>query len=442
MIDIKKLIAHKEEYLKGFKNKNYSLEHDVNEVIKKYEAYLDVLSFVEFLSSKINKTIELETMKRLNKISEDDFNKKIEELNLDFQKFGHRIPKNVNRAELEEMKAHYNEQLNKFESEYKNILAYFPNIPEQQVHVGKDENDNKVVLVKDHAHKKHKGVNHYDVIDKLDLLYKDEAVAIAGPRQLVYKTQLAQLVYAVEQLMLDTHISAGIEQIEPPVIVNAQALFNTGQLPKFEEDLFKLTNGQYLIPTAEVPVTNLAAGKLYKEDQLPIRWCALTSCFRSEAGAAGRDTRGMIRVHQFRKTELVTIGKPADSKKDFDEMLHQATKILDLLEISYRVIELCTGDMGFASQRTYDIEVWLPGAEKYREISSVSCCGDFQARRMNAKYQTADKKKELVFTYNGSALAVERTIAAIIENYYDEKQNAIIVPQVLRKYLKFDKITK
>ncbi len=239
MIDIKKLIAHKDEYLKGFKNKNYSLEHDVNEVIKKYEAYLDVLSFVEFLSSKINKTIELETMKRLNKISEDDFNKKIEELNLDFQKFGHRIPKNVNRAELEEMKAHYNEQLNKFESEYKNILAYFPNIPEQQVHVGKDENDNKVVLVKDHAHKKHKGVNHYDVIDKLDLLYKDEAVAIAGPRQLVYKTQLAQLVYAVEQLMLDTHINAGIEQIEPPVIVNAQALFNTGQLPKFENDLYK-----------------------------------------------------------------------------------------------------------------------------------------------------------------------------------------------------------
>jgi len=265
----------------------------------------------------------------------------------------------------------------------------------------------------------------------------EETAYISGARHVSYKGKTAQIVRAIEQLMIDTHLGEGVSLVEPPVMVNKEAMFNTGQLPKFEEDLFKLDNGQYLIPTAEVPVTNMVAGKIISPEELPIRMTAATSCFRSEAGSAGRDTRGIIRLHQFRKVELVTIGKPGEDEKDFNTILGLATSILDKLNLPYRLVELCTGDTSFGSERTVDIEVYMPGVKAYREISSVSRFGTFQSRRMKTRTKNEDGKKEFVNTFNGSGLAIERTLAAIVENYVNENKE-VVVPDALKKYVDFD----
>jgi seryl-tRNA synthetase len=268
----------------------------------------------------------------------------------------------------------------------------------------------------------------------------EAAAKLSGARFVVLKGALARMERALASFFLDQNTLAGYTEIVPPFMVRDNAAYGTGQLPKFGEDLFKTTNGFWLIPTAEVPLTNLVSDSIVDEDKLPMRMTAYTPCFRSEAGAAGRDTRGMIRQHQFSKVELVSITTPERSKEEHERMTAQAESLLQKLGLPYRTMLLCTGDMGFCSQKTYDIEVWLPGQNAYREISSCSNCGDFQARRMKARYKPkAGKGNEFVHTLNGSGLPIGRTLVAILENYQQE-DGSIVVPDVLKPYMNMDVI--
>ncbi len=315
------------------------------------------------------------------------------------------------------------------------ILAALPNIPAADVPDGPDE-DHNVELRKwgtprsfDFQPKEHDALG-----DGLGLMDFEGAAKLSGARFVVLKGKLARLERALAQFMLDTQTEEhGYTEVNPPTLVKDGALFGTGQLPKFGEDLFKTNTGHWLIPTAEVPLTNLLADSIVDESQLPIRMTALTPCYRSEAGAAGKDTRGMIRQHQFWKVELVSIAHPERSAEEHERMTQCAETILQRLGLPYRVIVLCTGDMGFSAQKTYDIEVWLPGQNRYREISSCSNCGDFQARRMKARFKS-DKGNRLVHTLNGSGLAVGRTLVAVLENY-QQADGSIVVPECLRKYM-------
>lgn len=311
-----------------------------------------------------------------------------------------------------------------------------PNLPDDSVPVGQDENDNIEVRkwgaprafdfqIKDHT----------DIGEGLGLLDFELAAKLTGSRFSVLKGGLARLNRALIQFMLDTHIQAGYTEMYVPYMVNNHSLQGTGQLPKFEEDLFKLRGDKdyYLIPTSEVPLTNTVRDAIIELKELPIKLTAHTPCFRSEAGSAGRDTRGLIRQHQFEKVEMVQIVKAETSMQALEEMTAQAESILQALELPYRVVALCTGDMGFSAVKTYDIEVWLPSQNTYREISSCSNCGDFQARRMLARVKDG-KKIELVHTLNGSGLAVGRTLLAILENHQNA-DGTVNIPKVLQPYM-------
>ncbi|RTK96254.1 MAG: serine--tRNA ligase, partial [Neisseriaceae bacterium] len=302
------------------------------------------------------------------------------------------------------------------------LLLTIPNLPHESVPVGKDEADNvEVRKVGTPRSFDFEIRDHVDVGAPLGLDF-DTGAKLSGARFTVLRKDIARLHRALAQFMLDTHTHEhGYEEVYVPYIVNQATLQGTGQLPKFEEDLFSVPRGDddkyYLIPTAEVPVTNLVRGEILKAEALPLKYCAHTPCFRSEAGSYGRDTRGMIRQHQFDKVEMVQIVQPEHSYAALDEMLSHAENILKKLELPYRVITLCTGDMGFGATKTYDIEVWLPAQNTYREISSVSNCEAFQARRMQARYKNESGKNELLHTLNGSGLAVGRTLVAVLENY-------------------------
>ena len=327
--------------------------------------------------------------------------------------------------------------VNSIEKKIKDILDVVPNLPSPNVHVGRDDKDNKEVRKFGTLPKfSFKPKAHWDLATTLDIIDFDRAAKITGARFAIYKGLGAKLERALINYMLDLHTSEhGYREILPPFMVNANSMYGTGQLPKFEDDLFKLNSvGYYLIPTAEVPVTNMHMDEIINADQLPIKYCAYTPCFRAEAGAAGRDTRGIIRQHQFNKVELVKFTTPEQSYIELEALTNNAETILKKLELPYRVIQLCTGDMGFASALTYDIEVWLPSYNDYKEISSCSNFEDFQARRANIKFKRDPKAKaELVHTLNGSGLAVGRAVAAIIENYQNE-DGSITIPTVLRPY--------
>ncbi len=318
------------------------------------------------------------------------------------------------------------------------VLLTIPNVLHAEVPEGRDESANKEVrrwgeprtydfTPKDHA----------DIGTGLKLMDFDQATVISGARFVVLKGALARLERAIAQFMLDTHTAEnGYTEVAPPLLVKAESLIGTGQLPKFEEDLYKTNSGLFLIPTSEVSLTNLANGRIMDAAELPMRVTAHTPCFRSEAGAAGKDTKGMIRQHQFSKVELVSIVAPEDSEAELDRMTRSAEKILQRLELPYRVLALCAGDVGFSANRTYDLEVWLPGQNLYREISSCSNTGDFQARRMNARCRPPGETKgtRFVHTLNGSGLAVGRTLVAILENY-QEADGGVRVPAVLKPYM-------
>ncbi len=317
------------------------------------------------------------------------------------------------------------------------ILSEIPNIPADDVPEGADEDDN--LELRKWGELKDLGFDakeHFDLGEALGQMDFKTAAKMSGARFVVLSGALARMERALSAFMLDLHTNEnGYTEVNPPALVRDNALYGTGQLPKFEEDLFKMEEGFYLIPTAEVPLTNIVANKVMDEDYLPKRYTAMTWCFRSEAGSAGKDTRGMIRQHQFTKVEMVAVTKPEDSEEEHERMTACAEEVLKRLELPYRVVSLCTGDLGFSAHKTYDIEVWLAGQRRYREISSVSNCGDFQARRMKARYRPNEGKGTIhVHTLNGSGLAVGRTLIAIMEDYQQE-DGSIIVPEALRPYM-------
>ena len=320
------------------------------------------------------------------------------------------------------------------EEELKAILSRLPNIPDTSTPIGDKEDEN--VFYRDWGSKPSFNFNpklHFELGENSNLMDFETASKLSGSRFVILKGQLSKLERAIANFMLDKHtLTNGYTEMHVPYLVKENTLYGTGQLPKFAEDLFTAGDDHWLIPTAEIPLTSLYSNEILNVNQLPMRVTSYTPCFRSEAGASGKDTRGMLRQHQFTKVELVSLVEPDQSAEELERMLNCAEGILKELNLHYRVITLCTGDMGFSANKTYDIEVWLPGENNYREISSCSNCGDFQARRMNTRYKNNDKNIH-VHTLNGSGLAVGRTLIAILENYQTAEGN-VKIPEVLKKY--------
>ena len=331
-----------------------------------------------------------------------------------------------------EVNAKLSDNSNEFDDDLKKILSELPNIPESEVPFGKGENENLVIEKWGELPKfDFKPKEHFEIGENLKMLDFDQSSVISGARFSTLSADLAKLERVLSNFMLDIAVENGYVEVSPPNLVRDKAMFGSGQLPKFAEEAFKTTNDYWLIPTAEVSLVNLVQDKILPKEELPLRFTAHTPCFRSEAGSAGKDTRGMIRQHQFKKVELVSIVSEEESLKEHERMTDISMSILQKLKIPYRKMLLCSGDMGFSAQKTYDLEVWLPGQGKYREIASCSNCGDFQARRMNAKYRNPNSKKPIfVHTLNGSSLALGRTIIAILENYQNE-DGTVIVPEIL-----------
>jgi len=412
MIDINLLRADPERVKNSLKIKNYDLDSDL---------------FIEIDSNRKTLQTEVEDLKGLkNKLSKD---------------FGELKRNNQDTSELsnqlDEIKKNLFEKeelLNKTLSQLNNFLLDIPNIPHQDVEAGKSEEDNKVIKTFGDVQKKD-SIDHLEITSDIDT---ESAVKLAGTRFAVLKDDIAKLQRALISFMLDVAEKNGYEERYVPFIANSRSLTGTGQLPKFEEDLFKITEDLFLIPTAEVPLTNLYADSILEQGSLPIKVTSHTPCFRSEAGSYGKDTKGLIRQHQFEKVEIVQIVHPNESDAALEGLLSNAEEILQLLELPYQVVQLCGGDLGFSSAKTYDIEVWIPSQNKYREISSCSNFTDFQSRRSKIRLNE-DGNKILPHTLNGSALAVGRTLVAIIENFYDEK-NSIRIPKPLQKYLNKDVI--
>lgn len=336
-------------------------------------------------------------------------------------------------------------QVKEVEEEISKILLEIPNIPHESVPVGKDEKDNIEIRRWGELPKfDFTPLPHWDIGEALDILDFEQGAKVASARFTVLKGMGAQLERALINFMLDLHTKEhNYKEIFPPFLVNTETMTGTGQLPKFESDLFKCENGLYLVPTAEVPLTNLHRQEILNDDELPLYYTAYTACFRKEAGSYGKDVRGLIRQHQFNKVELVKICRPEDSYDELETLTQNAEEVLKRLELPYRVIVLCTGDMGFSAAKTYDVEVWLPAQGRYREISSCSNCEDFQARRAMIRYRSREKEKvNFVHTLNGSGLAIGRTLVAILENY-QQKDGSVIIPEALRPYMGgVEKITR
>jgi seryl-tRNA synthetase len=340
-------------------------------------------------------------------------------------------------AELKERMASLETGQNEAGAAIQALLEGLPNVPAEDVPDGVDEDDNvEIRRVGDKPVFDFEIRDHVDIGEGLGLLDFEAASKLSGSRFVVTRGPLARMERALAAMMLDLHTGEnGYTEVNPPLLVRDEAAYGTGQLPKFEEDLFRTTTDHWLIPTAEVPLTNLVAGDILDEAQLPIRFAAHTPCFRSEAGASGKDTRGMLRQHQFSKVEMVSICQPETSDDEHERMTRCAEEVLKRLGLHYRVVVLATGDLGFSARKTYDIEVWLPGQDRYREISSCSNCGDFQSRRMRARFRPKNRKgTEFVHTLNGSGLAVGRTLISVMENY-QQADGSIRVPEALLPYM-------
>ena len=410
--------------------------HDLN-FIRENPSSFDESLKKRFLEPQSSIILDLDLKKRQLLTKSQDLRSERKNLSSSFSKLS-----DTEKTSLQEKVQNIKSKIDSLEDELaiieKNlseILSSLPNLPHEDVPIGKDENSNTIIkTVGDKPKFDFKPKQHFELGENLEMLDFEQAGKVSGTRFVYLKNHLARLERAIANFMLDKHTSEfGYLEVIPPNMVRDAAVYGTGQLPKFSEDLFKTNTDHWLIPTAEVPLTNLVLDNILSEEQLPQRLTAWTPCYRSEAGAAGRDTRGMIRQHQFSKVELVSITKEEDSEEELERMLSCATSILDDLKISYQVVLLSSGDMGFSAEKTYDIEVWLPGEGKYREISSCSNCRSFQARRMNAKYKTMGQNK-FVHTLNGSGLAVGRTLIAILENYQNE-DGSITVPDILLPYM-------
>ena len=417
--------------------------HNIKEIRNDIEAFKKALN-KRFLDIDVDKILSL-----------DESNREYIQQRELLEKEKKDISKSKDQSLFEKSKKISSEidNINKLQANVKNeletILSSIPNIPYSDVPIGKDESSNieisKSGIIPNFTFKPK---SHYELGENLEMLDFDLATKTTGSRFVFVKDKLALLERALSNFMLDTHVNTnGYKEISPPLIATDSTMFGTGQLPKFDNDQFELkldesSDRKFLIPTAEVILTNMVKDKIVDKKDLPMRMVASTPCFRKEAGSYGKDTKGMIRQHQFYKVEMVSIVEADKCLPELDRMTNCATKILDLLKLPYRKIVLCTGDMGFSAEKTFDIEVWLPSEDKYREISSCSSCGSFQARRMKTRYKNDKKETVFVGTLNGSGLAIGRTLVAILENYQQE-DGSIIVPEVLRPYMNnIEKINK
>ena len=411
MHDIKYIRNNPSEFEKEIKKRNVKI--DLNKILELDKINRSLIQKKETLESekkKISKTNDKSLFEKSKKIS----------------------------AEIEKL----NNDQNKIDENLNSILSNIPNIALNDVPIGPDDKSNvEIKKIGTIPSFNFEPKPHYVLGENLNMLDFNLATKTSGSRFVFMKDKLALLERALNNFMLDTHIyENGYKEISPPLLVNENSMFGTGQLPKFENDQFELkmdlkSDKKFLIPTAEVILTNMVRENIVNFNDLPMRFVASTPCFRKEAGSYGKDTKGMIRQHQFHKVELVSIVEPENCVEELDRMTNSASKILDKLKLPYRIVSLSTGDMGFSSQKTFDIEVYLPSEKKYREISSCSTCGTFQARRMKAKYKTKNNEKLFLGTLNGSGLAIGRTLIAILENYQNEDGN-ISIPEILRPYMK------
>ncbi|MBQ1182319.1 MAG: serine--tRNA ligase [Phascolarctobacterium sp.] len=408
----------------------------VVEAVKRRNGNLDLTEFLELDKKRREITVQVETLKSERNTASQEIGK--------LKKAGQDASEQMAAVRaLGDKIAEDDQELKAIEVRLKEILLSIPNIPADDVPVGADDSANPVVRTWGEPGKfDFEPKAHWDIGEGLNIIDFERGVKVSGARYIFYRGLGARLERAVISFFLDLHTEKhGYTEMFPPFIVNGASMQGTGQLPKFAEDMFKLENGDmYLIPTAEVPVTNYHRDEILNVAELPIKYTAYSGCFRAEAGAAGRDTRGLIRMHQFNKVELVKFTKPEESWDELEKLTLDAEEVLQLLGLPYRVVRLCTGDLGFSSATTYDLEVWLPAANCYREISSCSNFLDFQARRANIRFRRdAKAKPEFVHTLNGSGVAVGRTVAAILENY-QQADGSVVVPEVLRKYMGCDVI--
>ena len=408
----------------------------VVEAVKRRNGNLDLTEFLELDKKRREITVQVETLKSERNSASQEIGK--------LKKAGQDATEQMAAVRaLGDKIAEDDKELKAIEVRLKEILLTIPNIPADDVPVGADDSANPVVRTWGEPGKFDFELKaHWDIGEGLNIIDFERGVKVSGTRYIFYRGLGARLERAVISFFLDLHTEKhGYTEMFPPFIVNGASMQGTGQLPKFAEDMFKLENGDmYLIPTADVPVTNYHRDEILNVAELPIKYTAYSGCFRAEAGAAGRDTRGLIRMHQFNKVELVKFTKPEESWDELEKLTLDAEEVLQLLGLPYRVVRLCTGDLGFSSATTYDLEVWLPAANCYREISSCSNFLDFQARRANIRFRRdAKAKPEFVHTLNGSGVAVGRTVAAILENY-QQADGSVIVPEVLRKYMGCDVI--
>lgn len=420
MLDIRFVREHLDEVATAMKNRNHSWDSEYFQELD--ESRRSVIGREEELLNQRNVL-----SKSIGKLMGEGKKGEAEAAKAQVTELKDRI------AQLSAKRAEVEDKLN-------DLLMGTPNMPADSTPVGKDENDNPEVrrwgTPRDFEAEGIEMKPHWDLGADLGIIDAERAVKLAGSRFVLLGGLGARLERALINFMADTHASRGYKEWWCPAMANANTLTGTGQLPKFEDDLFKTREGMYLIPTAEVQLTNIHSGEVLDASDLPLKYCAFTPCFREEAGSAGRDTRGLIRVHQFDKVEMVKYAKPEESYEDLEAMVADAENILQLLGLPYRVISLCTGDIGFSAAKTYDLEVWLPSYNAYKEISSCSNCVDFQARRANIKYRDPENFKgtRLVHTLNGSGLAVGRTMAAVLENY-QQADGSIKVPEVLVPYM-------
>lgn len=420
MLDIRFVREHLDEVATAMKNRNHSWDSEYFKELD--ESRRSLIGQEEELLNQRNVL-----SKSIGKLMSEGKKDEAEAVKAQVSELKDRI------AELSVKRAEAEEKLN-------DLLLGTPNMPADSTPVGKDENDNPEVrrwgTPRDFEAEGIEMKPHWDLGADLGIIDSERAVKLAGSRFILLGGLGARLERALINFMADTHISRGYKEWWCPAMANATTLTGTGQLPKFEDDLFKTREGMYLIPTAEVQLTNIHSGEVLDVSDLPLKYCAFTPCFREEAGSAGRDTRGLIRVHQFDKVEMVKYAKPEESYDDLEAMVADAENILQLLGLPYRVLSLCTGDIGFSAAKTYDLEVWLPSYNAYKEISSCSNCVDFQARRANIKYRDPEnfKGSRLVHTLNGSGLAVGRTMAAVLENY-QQADGSVKVPDVLVPYM-------
>lgn len=425
MLDIKYIIANPDEAKHRLSLRKPALAAQIDEVLSVYQSYKTVLAAVEELRAKRNSL-----SKQIGVIKKEKGDEAAKAAMAEV-------------AALKEEMAHKEAELEPLKKQIDDLLLNIPNLPNENIPVGASDADNPEYLPCSIPLPKFdfKPLDHQSVGEKLGILDFAAAATLSGSRFALYKGDGARLERAIISFMLDLHARKGYTEILPPVIVNEEILYGTGQLPKFREDMYELAGEpkQFLISTAEIPLTNLNRARTIAEAELPIKLTAWTPCFRKESGTYGKDTRGLIRNHQFNKVELVMISKPEESYQMLETMVSDAQDVLKELGLPYHVVELCSGDIGFSSAKTYDIEVWMPSENRFREISSCSNCLDFQARRMGLRYKNAQGKLEYVHTLNGSGLAVGRTFAAILENF-QQADGSVIIPPALRPYFGKDKI--